>query len=104
MPESPAASPACHSMKGKGMETEGHGSKSGFVLDEKVCCDLSLSRSREWLETNCISGYASSMIVGLNSRSDHGLSGCCNQPAGRGLGASRQTGWTGLVAKLLRPR
>ena len=23
---------------------------------------------------------------------------------GRGLGASHQTGWTGLVAKLLRPR
>jgi predicted glycogen debranching enzyme len=55
------------------MKTEVRGSKQGLVLDEKICSDLSLSRSREWLETNGIGGYASSTITGLNTRRYHGL-------------------------------
>jgi len=39
-------------------------SKPRLVLDQTICSDLSLSRSREWLETNGIGGYASSTITG----------------------------------------
>lgn len=28
----------------------------------------------------------------------------CPTGSGRGVGASRQTGWTGLIARLLQPR
>jgi predicted glycogen debranching enzyme len=55
------------------MKAEVRGSKQGLVLDEKICSDLSLSRSREWLETNGIGGYASSTITGLKTRRFHGL-------------------------------
>jgi glycogen debranching enzyme len=40
--------------------------KPRLVLDETICSDLSLSRSREWLETNGIGGYASSTITGYH--------------------------------------
>jgi len=38
-----------------------------------VCRDLRAAASREWLETNGLGGYASSTIVGLNTRRYHGL-------------------------------
>jgi len=48
MPENPGSSAASHSSKGR--KAEVHGSKSGLILDEKVCCDLSLSclRFAKW--------------------------------------------------------
>ena len=39
----------------------------------KQCCDLQFLRSREWLVTNGIGGYASSTIAGMNTRRYHGL-------------------------------
>jgi predicted glycogen debranching enzyme len=38
-----------------------------------VCHDLSRALSKEWLETNGNGGYASSTIIGLNTRRYHGL-------------------------------
>ena len=42
-------------------------------IDEKVCRDLELSGSREWLETNGIGGYASGTVAGVHTRRYHGL-------------------------------
>jgi predicted glycogen debranching enzyme len=42
-----------------------------FKKDE--CNDLNFLRSREWLVTNGIGGYASSTIAGMNTRRYHGL-------------------------------
>ena len=38
-----------------------------------VCADLDAALRREWLETNGLGGFASSTIVGLNTRRYHGL-------------------------------
>jgi predicted glycogen debranching enzyme len=37
------------------------------------CADLDRALGREWLETNGIGGFASSTIVGINTRRYHGL-------------------------------
>src|SRR5262245_41196448 len=42
-------------------------------FDRSVCADLDAARNKEWLETNGIGGFASSTIVGLNTRRYHGL-------------------------------
>jgi predicted glycogen debranching enzyme len=39
----------------------------------EVCQDFAQAASREWLETNGLGGYASSTIVGCNTRRYHGL-------------------------------
>lgn len=39
----------------------------------EICSNLDDALKREWLETNGIGGFASSTIVGLNSRRHHGL-------------------------------
>src|SRR5215472_1098857 len=39
----------------------------------EVCRDLRAALRREWLETNGLGGFASSTIVGLNTRRYHGL-------------------------------
>ena len=39
----------------------------------KVCTDFQAARSREWLETNGIGGYASGTISGAHSRRYHGM-------------------------------
>ncbi|MBI3329023.1 MAG: amylo-alpha-1,6-glucosidase [Nitrospinae bacterium] len=39
----------------------------------KVCSNLDAALAREWLETNGLGGFASSTIVGLNTRRYHGL-------------------------------
>lgn len=55
-----------------------------IVFDRAVCGNLSAARHREWLETNGIGGYASSTIVGLNTRRYHGLLvGATRPPLGR---------------------
>src|SRR3954467_14760318 len=40
---------------------------------KSVCGDLTEALSRGWLETNGLGGFASSTIIGLNTRRYHGL-------------------------------
>src|SRR5512143_3122654 len=40
---------------------------------QDMCGDLDAALRREWLETNGLGGFASSTIVGLNTRRYHGL-------------------------------
>ena len=40
---------------------------------QEICSDLAAALRREWLETNGLGGFASSSIVGLNTRRYHGL-------------------------------
>ncbi len=42
-------------------------------FDQQTCCDLTAALDREWLEANGLGGFASSTIVGLNTRRYHGL-------------------------------
>ena len=37
-------------------------------LDQETCRDLEDALTREWLETNGLGGFASSTVVGLNTR------------------------------------
>src|SRR5579862_7320376 len=39
----------------------------------ETCGDLEVALSREWIETNGLGGFASSTIIGLNTRRYHGL-------------------------------
>lgn len=51
---------------------------------QEVCGDLEAARSREWLESNGLGGFASSTIVGLNTRRYHGfLIAAAKPPVGR---------------------
>jgi predicted glycogen debranching enzyme len=45
----------------------------GIQFNVKGCCDLQFLRSREWLITNGIGGYASSTVAAMNTRRYHGL-------------------------------
>ena len=49
-------------------------------FDESICRNLDLACRREWLETNGIGGFASSTIVGLNTRRYHGLLVAATKP------------------------
>jgi len=49
-------------------------------LDQNVCRDLEAAQTREWLETNGLGGFASSTIVGLNTRRYHGLLTAATKP------------------------
>src|SRR4051812_17940780 len=40
---------------------------------KETCGDLEAATRREWLETNGLGGFASSTIIGLNTRRYHGL-------------------------------
>ncbi|MCZ7625349.1 MAG: amylo-alpha-1,6-glucosidase [Candidatus Methylomirabilis sp.] len=40
---------------------------------EAICSNLTAALHREWLETNGLGGFASSTIIGLNTRRYHGL-------------------------------
>jgi predicted glycogen debranching enzyme len=42
-------------------------------FDEQECRPLASANTREWLETNGLGGFASSTIIGLNTRRYHGL-------------------------------
>ncbi|HEV2761839.1 MAG TPA: glycogen debranching enzyme N-terminal domain-containing protein [Pyrinomonadaceae bacterium] len=46
----------------------------------EVCGELGEALGREWLETNGLGGYASSTIVGLNTRRYHGLLVAATRP------------------------
>jgi predicted glycogen debranching enzyme len=53
---------------------------------QDVCANLEEAVQREWLETNGIGGFASSTIIGLNTRRYHGLlTAAIAPPAGRTL-------------------
>ena len=45
-----------------------------------TCGDLDAALRREWLETNGLGGFASSTIVGLNTRRYHGLLVAATKP------------------------
>lgn len=51
-------------------------------FDHAVCGDLGQALRREWLETNGIGGFASSTIVGLDTRRYHGLLTAALHPPG----------------------
>src|SRR5688572_26552417 len=55
-------------------------------LDQETCRNLEDALTREWLETNGLGGFASSTVVGLNSRRYHGLlTAATKPPVGRML-------------------
>jgi predicted glycogen debranching enzyme len=47
---------------------------------QDICGNLGAAQRREWLETNGLGGFASSTIVGLNTRRYHGLLVAATQP------------------------
>jgi predicted glycogen debranching enzyme len=47
---------------------------------KEVCGDLQAVIAREWLETNGLGGFASSTIIGLNTRRYHGLLVAATKP------------------------
>src|ERR1700751_663025 len=47
---------------------------------KETCGDLDAALRREWLETNGLGGFASSTIVGLNTRRYHGLLTAATKP------------------------
>ena len=46
----------------------------------EACGDLEVALRREWLETNGLGGFASSTIIGLNTRRYHGLLVAATKP------------------------
>lgn len=57
-----------------------------LVFDRRVCRDIERALSLEWLVTNGLGGYASSTIVGANTRRYHGLLvAALNPPRGRSV-------------------
>ena len=55
-------------------------------LAKESCRDFQTACSREWLETNGVGGFASSTIIGLNTRRYHGLLiAALSQPGNRYL-------------------
>jgi predicted glycogen debranching enzyme len=46
----------------------------------ETCSDLGVALAKEWLETNGIGGFASSTIMGLNTRRYHGLLVAATKP------------------------
>jgi len=44
-----------------------------IAFDKETCTDFETALSKEWLETNGLGGFASSTIVGCNTRRYHGL-------------------------------
>ncbi|MDE1889383.1 MAG: amylo-alpha-1,6-glucosidase [Planctomycetota bacterium] len=51
-----------------------------IIFNKDICHDLSKSVEKEWLETNGIGGYASSTIIGANTRRYHGLLMAATKP------------------------
>jgi len=47
---------------------------------QQICGDLDAALHREWLETNGLGGFASSTIIGLNTRRYHGLLVAATKP------------------------
>ncbi|MBM4066244.1 MAG: glycogen debranching protein [Planctomycetes bacterium] len=51
-----------------------------IVFNKDICHDPSKATEKEWLETNGIGGYASSTIIGTNTRRYHGLLMAATKP------------------------
>ena len=51
-----------------------------ITFDKDACHDLSNAIEKEWLETNGIGGFASSTIVGVNTRRYHGPAFAATKP------------------------
>jgi len=51
-----------------------------IAFDSSICGNPDIAGRREWLETNGIGGYASSTIIGMNTRRYHGLLVAATQP------------------------
>ena len=49
-------------------------------FDKQTCGNLDAALRREWLETNGLGGFASSTIIGLNTRRYHGLLVAATKP------------------------
>src|SRR5215475_10948415 len=49
-------------------------------LDQNNCRTFDVASAREWLETNGIGGFASSTLIGLNTRRYHGLLTAATKP------------------------
>ncbi|MBS1792029.1 MAG: amylo-alpha-1,6-glucosidase [Acidobacteria bacterium] len=49
-------------------------------FDENICRNPENATEREWLETNGLGGFASSTIIGLNTRRYHGLLTAATKP------------------------
>jgi len=61
-----------------------------ILIGKEICRDLDRSIHREWLETNGMGGFASSTIIGLNTRRYHGLLvPALNPPLGRIVALSK---------------
>ena len=61
-----------------------------ILIGKDICRDLDKAIHREWLETNGIGGFASSTIIGLNTRRYHGLLvPALNPPLGRIVALSK---------------
>jgi predicted glycogen debranching enzyme len=51
-----------------------------MIFSTQICGELDQAFRREWLETNGLGGFASSTIVGLNTRRYHGLLVAATKP------------------------
>lgn len=61
-----------------------------LLFNKDICQNLSQALEKEWLETNGIGGYASSTIIGANTRRYHGLlMAATRPPLGRTLMLSK---------------
>src|SRR5690349_22660016 len=47
---------------------------------KEICGDLEAALRREWLQTNGLGGFASSTIIGMNTRRYHGLLVAATKP------------------------
>ena len=56
------------------------GEKNMIQFTKEICGDLEAALRREWLETNGLGGFASSTIIGLNTRRYHGLLVAATKP------------------------
>jgi len=56
------------------------GEKNMIQFTKETCGDLDAATRREWLETNGLGGFASSTIIGLNTRRYHGLLVAATKP------------------------
>jgi glycogen debranching enzyme len=44
-----------------------------IAFNRSICCNLNETRSREWLITNGVGGYAAGTVAGILTRMEHGL-------------------------------
>src|SRR5437588_12397030 len=51
-----------------------------MAFGPEICRNLEAATQREWLETNGIGGFASSTIIGLDTRRYHGLLTAATKP------------------------